>query len=100
MKKFYESEFLKDLKQNEWINGNNHNGMWEAWKDCLMECINTYASLMHIRLGSKKSLWIADNLRHEMRNRDLLKSKAASTYDPLPWEQTHTNPYQQRHEKR
>ena len=47
-----------------------------------MECINTHAPLRHIRVGSKKSPWITDNLRHKMHKRDLLKSKEASTNDP------------------
>ena len=69
---------------------------WKAWKDCLMECINTHAPLRHIRVGSKKSPWITDNLRHKKRKRDLIKSKAASTNDPLSWERykrarNHTN---------
>ena len=51
-----------------------------------MECINTHAPLRHIRAGRKKSPWITDNLRHKMRKRDLLKSKAASTNDFLSWE--------------
>ena len=50
-----------------------------------MECINTHAPLRHIRVGSKKSPWITDNLRHKKRKRDLLKSKAASTNDPFSY---------------
>ena len=50
----------------------------------------------NIRAGRKKSPWITDNLRHKMRKRDLLKSKAASTNDFLSWERykrarNHTN---------
>ena len=49
-----------------------------------------------MRVGSKKSPWITDNLGHKMRKRDPLKSKAASTNDPLSWERyklarNHTN---------
>ena len=99
MKNFNESEFLGDLKQKAWNDGShysNPNDMWRAWKDCLMECINTHAPLRHIRAGRKKSPWITDNLRHKMRKRDLLKSKAASTNDFLSWERykrarNHTN---------
>ena len=99
MKSFNESEFLEDLKQkarNDSSHYSNLNDMWKAWKDCLMECINTHAPLRHIQVGSKKSPWITDNLRDKMRKRDLLKSKAASTNDPLSWERykrarNHTN---------
>ena len=82
MKSFNESEFLEDLKQKAWNDSSHHsnpNDMWKAWKDCLMECINTHAPLRHIRVGSKKSPWITDNLRHKMRKRDLLKSNAPET---------------------
>ena len=100
MKIFNESEFLEDLKQKAWndvSHYSNPNDMWKAWKDCQMKCINTHTPLRHIiRVGSKKSPWTTDNLRHKMRKRDLLKSKAASTNDPLTWErykraQNHTN---------
>ena len=88
MKSFNESEFLEDLKQKAWNDSHysNPNDMWKAWKDCLMQCINTHAPLRHIRVGSKKSPWITDNLRHKMRKREILKSKAASTNDPLSGE--------------
>ena len=98
--KFNESEFLEDLKQKAWKDSShysNPNDMWKAWRDCLMECITTHALLRHVRVDSKTSPWITDNLRHKMpRKRDLLKSKAASTNDPLSWERfkrarNHTN---------
>ena len=81
MKSFNESEFLEDLKQKAW-NDSSHYSM--------------ESMLRHIRVGSKKSPWITDNLRHKMRKRDLLKSKTASTNDPLSWERykrarNHTN---------
>ena len=85
MKSFNESEFLEDLKQKAWNDSSyysNPNDMWKAWKDCLMECINTHAPLRHIRVGSKKYPSSTDILRNKKRKRDLLKSKAASTNDP------------------
>jgi len=70
--------------------------MWLAWKGMLMASIDKHVQLKSKRVGNKKSLWITDQLRHEMPKRKFLKKKAALDGNPLTWDQykcsrNHTN---------
>ena len=58
--------------------------------------IDEHVQLKSKRVGNKKTLWITDQLRHEMHKRKFFKKKAALDCNPLKWDQykcsrNHTN---------
>ena len=86
MKNFHKASFLRDLQEKAWSDvetQNNPNDMWSMWKDMLMQAIDKHAPLKTKRAGIKKSPWITDHLRREMRRRDFLKKE--SSFGRLPF---------------
>ena len=79
MKNFRKSSYLRDLQQKVWSDIetlNDPNDVWSMWKDMLMQSIDKHAPLKSKRVGNKKALWITDDLRREMHQRDFLKKKS------------------------
>ena len=90
LKNFNEAEFLRDLRMIDWNRvtmHNNPNEMWDVWKHLLACVMDKHAPLRTKRVKNKRSPWITNELLHEMRTRDFLKKKAASTNDPSIWKQ-------------
>ena len=90
LKNFNKAEFLRDLHMIDWSRvtaHNNPNETWDVWKHLLACVINKHAPLRRKRVKNKRSPWITNELLREMRTRDFLKKKAASTNDPSIWKQ-------------
>ena len=90
LKNFNEAGFLRDLCIIDWnrvTTHNNPNEMWDFWKHLLASVIDKHAPFRTIRVKNKRSPWITNELLREIRKRDFLKNKAASTNDPSIWKQ-------------
>ena len=90
LKNFNKAEFLRDLRMIDWnrvTTHNNPNEMWDVWQQLLACVIDKHAPLGTKRVKNKRSPWITNELLREMRTRDFLKKKAASTNDPSIWKQ-------------
>ena len=85
---FNSENFLRDLEQRQWDNvycPDDPNEMWVIWKSMVMETVDKYAPLKSRRSSNRKSLWVTNELRRQIFNRDYLKKKAISTNDPEAW---------------
>ena len=90
LKNFNEADFVRDLRMIDWnsvTTHNNPNDMWDVWKHLLACVIDKHAPLRTKRVKNKRSPWITNELLREMRTRDFLKKKAASTNDHSIWKQ-------------
>jgi len=90
LKNFNEVAFLQDLRMIDWNRVSTHNNpdeMWDLWKHFLVSAINKHATFRTKRVKNKRSPWITNELLREIRKRDFLKKKAASTNDLSIWKQ-------------
>ena len=86
MKNFNSENFLRDLEHRQWDNvycSDDPNEMWVIWKSMLMETVDKHVPLRSRRIRNRKSLWVTNDLRRQIFNRDYLKKKAISTNDPV-----------------
>ena len=84
LKNFNEAEFLRDLRMIDWnrvTTHNNPNELWDVWKHLLASVIDKHALLRTKRVKNKRSPWITNERLREIRTRDFLKRKTASTND-------------------
>ena len=90
LKNFNEAEFLRDLRMIDWnrvTRHNNPNEMWDFWKHLLASVIDKHAPFRTKRVKNKRSPWITNEIMREIHKKDFLKKNAASTNDPLIWNQ-------------
>jgi hypothetical protein len=73
LKNFNRESFLEDLEQKQWDNiccSQDHNEIWEMWKNMLMATIEMHAPLRYRRTRKRKSPWITNELKRRIYNRE------------------------------
>jgi hypothetical protein len=74
MKNFNENKFLHDLKIQSWENvyffADNHNSMWQIWKELFLQVLDKHAPLQSKKIKSKKLPWITNHIKQMIITRD------------------------------
>ena len=86
-KHFDKAAFLSDLRMAHFDEIKNYtndaNEMWSLWKRLFTDILNKHAPINNLRIKGTNVPYITSDLKHMIRQRDYLKSKAVKTGSKL-----------------
>jgi len=86
-KRFNEQKFINDIASVHWTDTSykDVNEFWTSWKKSFIQVVDKHAPITRLRTRNKPSPWITPEIKHGMRERDILKKKASKSNNTNDW---------------